>query len=90
MVRVQVLMQKEDREKFRRMARQNGMSLSAWLRNAGLESVDRQLQQTQLDSVEALADFFGRCDAREQGIEPDWLEHLEVIGRSKSAGESGT
>ena len=90
MVRVQVLMQQEERERFRRMARQNGMSLSAWLRNAGLESADRQVQETPLDSVEALADFFARCDAREEGVEPDWQEHLEVIGRSKSGGESGT
>ena len=90
MVRIQVLMSEKEREDFRRLARSSGMSLSAWLRQAGLEVADRQRQQARLDSPAALADFFNRCDAREQGVEPDWSEHQKVIEESKRRGESGT
>ncbi|HUP25324.1 MAG TPA: hypothetical protein VNB06_20600 [Thermoanaerobaculia bacterium] len=36
---------------------------------------------------EALRDFFAECDAREEGREPEWLEHLEVMTASKLEGE---
>ena len=90
MVRVQVLMQEEEREEFRRMAKRSGISLSAWLRQAGLEVAERQRGESRLDSQQALADFFARCNARELGNEPDWTEHEKVIESSKRSGESGT
>ena len=90
MVRVQVLMQEKEREEFRRLAERTGVSLSAWLRRAGLEQVSRQKEVTQLDSKEALHEFFTRCDEREQGTEPDWQEHREVIQASQRAGDTGT
>jgi len=90
MVRVQVLMEKEEREEFRRMAERSGLSLSAWLRRAGLEEAGRQKKQTELDTREDLQEFFAGCDAREQGLEPDWQEHRKVIEASKLAGDSGT
>jgi len=37
-----------------------------------------------------LRDFFRAVDAREKGREPDWDEHLAVIGRSRAAGSSAT
>lgn len=33
-----------------------------------------------------LEDFFASCDAREEGTEPDWEEHLQVIERSRRSG----
>lgn len=90
MVRVQVLMGEREREEFRKLADRSGMSLSAWLRHAGLERASRQKEKTQLDSREALREFFTRCDDREQGVEPDWREHQQVIETSKRSGDSGT
>ena len=90
MVRVQVLMEETEREEFRSLAERSGMSLSAWLRSAGLERASRQNEGTRLDSVEALHEFFTRCDEREQGIEPDWQEHQGVIQTSRRSGDSGT
>ncbi len=90
MVRVQVLMREREREEFRRMARRSGLSLSAWLRQAGLEVAERQRGESRLDSPQALTDFFALCDLEEQGIEPDWTEHEKVIERSRRRGESGT
>ncbi len=39
MVRIQVLLSREERETFRRLAVRDGVSLSAWLRGAGLEKM---------------------------------------------------
>lgn len=90
MIRVQVLVREKEREEFRRMARRSGLSLSAWIRQAGLEAAERERGESRLDSPQALADFFARCDVNEQGSEPDWAEHEKVIERSKRQGESGT
>lgn len=72
------------------MAGRRGLSLSAWLRHAGLEQASVQKQERRLDSEEALRDFFTECDAREQGREPDWLEHKDVIEGSKRSGGAST
>lgn len=90
MVRVQVLMEKEEREEFRRMAQRSGMSLSSWLRQAGLDRMARDAGAVEIDSPKALREFFAACDERESGIEPDWEEHKRVIEGSKRSGDSQT
>jgi len=90
MVRVQVLMTPEEREAFRRMARGEGLSLSAWLRKAGLERLAAAGACERIEEPEQLDGFFRRCDARESGREPDWEDHLEVIRRSGRSGQSDT
>jgi hypothetical protein len=52
-----------------------GLSLSTWLERECLKWAQTAAK---LDSAEALAVFFEQCDAREQGREPDWEEHLAV------------
>ena len=88
--RVQVLLRPEERERFRRQARAEGLSLSGWLRRAGLERLDRETGR--MGSVQQLATFFERCDEREAGCgpEPEWEQHLEVMRGSRRPGESGT
>ena len=86
MVRIQVLLGEQEREDFRRMAKRRGMSLSAWLREAGREKAAEVDSEQRIDSKQALRDFFSRCDGRERGREPDWEEHREVIDRSKRSG----
>lgn len=90
MVRVQVLMEETEREEFRRLAQRSGMSLSAWLRQAGMEELARQGAGSGIDSKQALRDFFDSCDSREEGLEPDWDVHQRVIEESKRSGESKT
>ncbi|HEV2851867.1 MAG TPA: ribbon-helix-helix protein, CopG family [Thermoanaerobaculia bacterium] len=81
--RVQVILEDEEKELFQHRARAEGLSLSAWLRRAGREFLRKQKKTaTRAD----LDDFFKACDAREQGTEPDWEEHLRVIERSKRSG----
>jgi hypothetical protein len=89
MTRVQVLLQEEEREQFRRQAEREGLSLSAWLRRAGLDRL-RSRQGRRISTVRELREFFREIDVREKGREPDWDEHLAVMVRSRAAGGSGT
>lgn len=89
MVRVQVLMAEHEREDFRRRAAAEGLSLSAWLREAG-RARSRGASSPALRSVDDLRTFFAERAAVEQGTEPDWQEHRAVIGRSRRSGGTGT
>lgn len=90
MSRVQVILENEERERFRGMAEREGLSLSAWLRQAGKDRMAAQQARTEISTVAELRAFFAACDAREQGREPDWEEHLAVIETSRGAGRSET
>lgn len=85
-VRVQVILDEEEKELFRREARREGLSLSAWLRRAGEERLHGRPASRKMDTVEDLRAFFSSCDRREEGREPDWHEHLAVISASKRSG----
>jgi hypothetical protein len=88
-VRVQVVVDRLERERFRRRASEQGMSLSAWLREAGREkAADGEAKRRMTPA--ALRAFFKRCDTREKDREPDWERHREVIARSMAKGQSGT
>lgn len=88
--RVQVVLDEEERERFRRQAAREGMSLSAWLRRAGRERLEEQRAADAPRTLEDLRAFFTECDRREQGTEPDWHEHRMVIERSIKDGASET
>ena len=92
MARVQVILEDEERELFRRQAAVEGLSLSAWLRAAAQESFSRKRRRGGIESVDDLREFFRMCDERagEEGREPEWEDHLQVIERSKGAGSSQT
>lgn len=90
MERVQVLLSREERVRIARKARLEGSSMSAWIRQAALERLAASAARRRLDSRAALRSFFGECDERERGREPDWSEHLEVMRRSRAAGGSET
>ena len=88
--RIQVVLSEEDRERFRREAQREHMSLSGWLRAAGEDRLRRSVARGRIESRDALAEFFRACDAREVGREPEWDEHLKVMERSRGIGRSGT
>lgn len=85
-VKIQVVLSQDQRDQLRRQAALEGLSLSTWLKRAGLQCLERAQTAPKLDSAEALAVFFDQCDAREQGREPDWDEYLAVISRSRVTG----
>jgi hypothetical protein len=86
MERIQVLLDRDERELFRRLARQRGLSLSAWLRDAALKQSAAESEVPRVRSVEDLRAFFAECDAREVGREPDWEEHLAALDSSRRDG----
>lgn len=86
--RIHLVVDEEDKERFRRQAAREGKSLSAWLREAARDRLGRREGPT-LDTSEALEAFFAACDERETGTEPDWDEHEAAIARSARSGDGG-
>jgi hypothetical protein len=89
--RVQVILDEEEREVFRRAARQAGTSLSAWLRDAGHRRLDQDEKPGRIESLAELDAFFAECDRHAgRGREPDWERHLDVIDSSRRSGSAAT
>ena len=93
-VRVQVLLEEDEREQLRRRAEDEGLSLSAWIRRAALTGLAEAAEGRRIRAVEELASFFAALDARPEepgaGQEPDWERHREVIETSLASGRSPT
>ena len=91
MARVQLLMSDEDRTRFVYQAHQEGMSLSAWLRAAARERLERQSQVQPFESVADLEAFFVECDKLEpNATEPEWEQHLAVMDEARKRGATST
>ena len=91
MARVQLVIPDEDRDQFVHQAKQSGHTLSAWLRKAAHEKLTRDNESKHFGSVQEVRAFYQLCDdAEDQGREPGWQEHLDVINRSQDSGTSTT
>ncbi len=86
--RVQVILSEAEREAFRRQAAAKKMSLSTWLREAGLKQLAAE-QTGPLRTVAELREFFGSLP-EEPGTEPDWDEHVRVMAESRRRGASAS
>lgn len=86
--RVQVILSDEEREAFRQQAAAEQMSLSNWLRRAGLKQLEAR-QRRPIRTTEDLREFFATLP-EEGGPEPDWDAHLQVIEESRRNGISAT
>ena len=87
MARVQLVIPDDDRIRFLHQARREGKSLSAWLRLAARERLERQSRDRRLGSCAELEEFFAECDANEgSDTEPDWSQHRAVIDQSRTRG----
>ena len=86
--RVQVILSEDDVALFQESARKQGQSLSAWLRQAGRERLDRIEQTARFETADEVRSFFDRCDAEPDSAdrEPDWEQHERVIAESKTNG----
>ena len=83
--RIHIVVDEEDKERFRRQAEREGKSLSAWLREAARARLSER-RESALDTGEELRAFFEACDDRESAPEPDWEEHRRVVERSARSG----
>ena len=91
MARVQLIIPDDDRVRFGEQARREGLSLSAWIRAAARERLDRQSKVRRVASRGEMKAFFAECDTLAgPEMEPDWEQHLAVIGRSRRHGTTDT
>jgi hypothetical protein len=88
--RVQVVLDEEERETFRQVAEREGLSLSAWLREAAREKLASSERHRTIETPDELKRFFTLCRQSEKGAEPDWEQHKAVIERSRRSGEAGS
>ena len=89
--RVQVIFKIGEKAKIQDLADRDGMSLSAWIREAALERARVGLAQARLSTRSQLVDFFSECDAQQDAdVEPDWQTQKKVIEASRATGTSGT
>ena len=84
--RIHIVLDPEDKARYRAQAEREGKSLAAWLREAAEERLKTARSRASLRSRDALEAFFASCDARETEREPDWPEHRAVIERSRLRG----
>ncbi len=91
MARVQLVLPDEDRSQYIHQAKKEGLTLSAWLRAAAAERLERKSRVQPFESVADLQAFFTECDKREcGGIEPDWEQHISVIDEARKRGSAGS
>jgi hypothetical protein len=83
--RLHLILDPREHDAYRARAAEEGTSLSEWLREAARERLARS-RPTRIDSVEDLDRFFAERTTAEQGVEPDWNEHLAMIERSRRDG----
>jgi hypothetical protein len=86
--RVQVILSEEEREAFRQQAATQQMSLSNWLRHAGLQQLHAERERP-IRNPDELREFFASLPD-EGGPEPDWEAHLQVIKESRRRGTATT
>jgi hypothetical protein len=83
--RVHLILDPREHDAYRARAAEEGTSLSEWLREAARERLARS-RPSRIESVADLDRFFEERTAAEQGLEPDWDEHLAVMERSRRDG----
>ena len=83
--RIHLVLAEEEKARLERAARKEGMTLSAWLREAAREKL-MDSGPPELATASELTSFFSDCDRREKGREPDWEEHRKVIDASIAGG----
>ena len=84
--RIHIVLDAEEKERFRARAREEGKTLSAWLRDVARQALLRGQGGSGIRTGEELQAFFARCDARETAPEPDWESHRRQIDESRRHG----
>lgn len=84
--RIHIVLDPDDKARYRAQADREGKSLAAWLREAAEDRLREAQEGKSLRSRDALTEFFDACDALEVEPEPDWAEHRDAIERSRVRG----
>ena len=87
--RIHIVVDARERDAFRARAATDGVSLSEWLRQAARERLASE-RPVEISTVADLDRFFAQRDDAEQGVEPDWSEHLAVMERSRRGRTAAT
>lgn len=80
--RIHLIVDEREREAFRSRATSEGLTLSEWIRLAARERLEKD-RPKRISDVRDLDSFYAERAAAEVGQEPDWIEHLAVIDRSR-------
>jgi hypothetical protein len=88
--RIHIVVDRAEKERYRRMAERQGKSLSERIREAAQEKLTASEGEDALTTVDALRAFFQQINERERGREPDWETHRQVIERSISGDSAPT
>ena len=83
--RIHLIIDERERDAFRARAAAEGLTLSAWLREAARERLERE-RPMEIRTVVELDRFFAECARAEAGTEPGWTQHLAVMERSRRVG----
>ncbi len=87
--RIHLIIDERERDAFRARAAAEGLTLSAWLREAARDRLERE-RPMEIRTVVELDRFFAERARAEAGAEPDWAQHLAVMDRSRRVGLEGT
>ena len=83
--RIHLVIDERERDAFRARAAAEGLTLSAWLREAARERLERE-RPMEMRTVVDLDRFFAERARDEAGAEPEWAQHLAVMDRSRRVG----
>ncbi|MYB07710.1 MAG: hypothetical protein F4Y24_15315 [Gemmatimonadetes bacterium] len=90
MPRLHLIVSEPDRRRYAAAARREGLSLSAWLRAAAADRLDRRAGTHPFRTEEDVWQSFADRDAEMgYGVEPDWERHVAGIRASQRRGAPG-
>lgn len=87
--RIHLVLSAAEKERYRLAAARVGQSLSEWLRQAAEDRAAADEQAVALESPDQLRAFFEGCDAREEGMEPDWEVQRTLLEASMRGAAGG-
>lgn len=91
LARVQLIIGEEKRSRYIHQAHKEGLTLSAWMRAAADERLERNSRYQLFESAEDIEKFFNECDELEtKGQEPDWEQHRSVMDEVRKRGAAST
>ena len=84
--RIQVVVDRLERERFRTQASREGLSLSEWMREAARERLLAREQARRRNAAADLEALFRECDLRHQGEGPEleWEEMKRILDEEMS------
>lgn len=84
MTRVQLIIPDDDHLNYVRQAKREELTLSAWLRAAAQDRLQRMRYTARFETPADVRSFFAECDRIEgPAREPEWEEHLAAMRESR-------